>query len=147
MTLLVKKHEIIIGIDANEPFASSRGYVARLYSKCKLIDTIAQHHGITNKPNIFIRGSQGIDFLFCSKTISSFITSYGIPSFEYISSSDHRSIFIDINIVQYLRNPFIDTNTNKLRLLQSNHPSKVRQYKDELISYNKKERSFQKQMK
>ena len=46
--------------------------------------------------------------------------------------------------MQYLRNPFIDTNTNKSRLLQSNHPSKVRQYKDELISYIKKRKIISK---
>ena len=58
--------------------------------------------------------------------------------FGYISSSDHRSIYIDINLVQYLRNPFIDINVNNSRLLQSNHSSKIRKYKKHLISFMRK---------
>ena len=79
--LVRQKHEIILESDANKQFVSSRGYDARLCSKCKLLDPIDQHNGITNEPNIFIRGSQRIDYMFYSKTTSSIIIACGIPSF------------------------------------------------------------------
>ena len=117
---------------------SNRGDVARLYSKCKLHHPITQNHGIGNEPNTFIRGSQRIDNVFCTKEISSFITICGIPSFGYISSSDDRRMYIDMKLVQYLRNIFINTNVNNSRLLQSKYPSKGNKYKEDLISFMKK---------
>ena len=138
-----KKYKAILGIDDNESFISNREDVARLCSKCKLIYPIAQNHSIQNKPNTYIRGSQRIDCMFHSKEISGFIIACGILPFGHILSSDHRSIYLDIKSVQYLRNPFIDTNVNNSWLLQSNRPLKVRKYKEISLTLLKKERLSQ----
>ena len=42
---------------------------------------------------------------------------------------------MDIDITQYLRNPFIDLTKNHVRLLSSTHPKKVSQYKKVLTEY------------
>ena len=42
---------------------------------------------------------------------------------------------MDVNITQYLRNPFVDLAKNHTRLLSSTHPKKVSQYKKVLIKY------------
>ena len=87
-------------------------------------DPINLNRGNKREPNILIRGSNRIDFVFYSKEMFQFITACSIPSFGYISSSSHCSICLDINFVQYLRNPFIDTKTNNSQLLQSKDPTK-----------------------
>ena len=50
-------------------------------------------------------------------------------------TSDHRGLYLDIDIIQYLRNPFIDLAKNNNRLLSSTHPKKVSKYKEVLIKY------------
>ena len=50
-------------------------------------------------------------------------------------TSDHRGLHLDIDIIQYLRNPFIDLAKNNNRLLSSTHPKKVSKYKKVLIEY------------
>ena len=51
-----RKHKVIIGIDVNEPFVSSKGYATMLYSECNLIDPIDTHNGTKNEPNTYIFG-------------------------------------------------------------------------------------------
>ena len=50
-------------------------------------------------------------------------------------SSDHRGLYLDIYIIQYLRNPFIDLVKNNNILLSSTHPNKMSKYKEVLIKY------------
>ena len=115
-------HEIIIGTDTNEPFTSNAGDIARLYKQCNIIDPISIKHGTKDEPNTYARGLDRIDFLFCTSIIHKFITKYGILPFCSIVISDHRRLYLDADIVQYLRNPFIDLNHNHKRLLSSTHP-------------------------
>ena len=50
-------------------------------------------------------------------------------------TSDHRGLYLDIYIIQYLRNPFIDLVKNNNILLSSTHPNKMSKYKEVLIKY------------
>ena len=50
-------------------------------------------------------------------------------------TSDHRGLYLDVDIIRYLSNPFIDLAQTQNRLLSSTHPQKVSQYKKELIKY------------
>ena len=125
----------MIGIDENETFISTKEDNTRLCSKYNLIDPIATHYGNENEPNTYILGSKQIDFIFCSKEIPKFTTACGMTPLGHILSSDHRSLFIDINVTQYLSNIFIDAVNNNSRLLQSNHPKKVKQYKKSIKIY------------
>ena len=67
---------------------------------------------------------------------------YFAPPILWMNFIIHCRIYIDINLVQYLRNPFIDINVNNSRLLQSNHSSKVRKYRENLISFMKEKRKI-----
>ena len=105
-------HEVIIGIDAKESFTNNAGDIARLCKKCHLIDPISTKHGTTGEPNSYARGTERIDYFFYTSIIYNFIKKCGIFPFCSIITSDHRGLYIDIDITQYLRNPFIDLAKN-----------------------------------
>ena len=128
-------HEVIIGIDANEAFTSNAGDIARLYKQCHIIDPISTIHGIKGEPNTYARGSDRIDYFLCTNNIYKFILKCGILPFFSIMISNHRGLYLDVDIIQYLRNPFIDLAQTQNRLLSSTHPKKVSQYKQALIEY------------
>ena len=115
--LTARKHKLVIWIDANEPFLSSKGDITILWYKCNFIDPIANNHGTENEQNAFILGQKQINFLFYSKLISQFTTACGKILFGHIVSVDHCGLFIDMKLAQYLRNSFIETVTNNYKLL------------------------------
>ena len=49
--------------------------------------------------------------------------------------SNHKGLYLEIDIIQDLRNPFIDLAQTQNRLLSSTRPNKVSQYKQALIEY------------
>ena len=128
-------YHVILVIDANEAFKSNAGDIARLFKKCNLIDTISTKHGTAGEPNIYARGSDLINYFACTSEIYKFITKCGILPFCTIMTSDYRGLYLDIDIIQYLRNPFINLAKNNNRLLSSTHPKKVSEYKEVLIKY------------
>ena len=115
-------------MDANETANFKNSTIINLCRICKLCDPIAIKNGTELEPNTYSRGSGRIDFILCSKALLPFISNAGILPFGTIAFSDHRGLFIDINLHQFLRNPNTDLVTNYLRTLISSHPKRVLKY-------------------
>ena len=128
-------HEVTIGTDANVAFKSNAGDIARLCKKCQLIDPISTKYRTKGEPNTYTRGLGQIYYFFCTRIIFKFIKKCGILPFCSIVTSDHRGLYMDDDIIQYLRNPCIDLILNHTRLLSSTHSKNVSQYKKVLIEY------------
>ena len=90
--------QIIIGIDGNEYFLSNKGDLSNLYVSCKLIYHIAVRHGITGEPNTYLRESNTIDYFFCTEDLTKIVYKSGIIPFEIMKNSDHRALFLDIDL-------------------------------------------------
>ena len=121
--------ETILSMDANETANCKNSTIIKLCRICKLCDPIAMKHGTELEPNTYFRGSGKIDFNLCSKALLPFISNAIILPFGTIAFSDHRGLFIDMNLHQFLRNPNTDLVTNHLRTLISSHPKRVLKYK------------------
>ena len=117
-------HEFILGIDANEAFTFNAGDIARLWKKCNLIEPISTKHGTTGEPNTYTRCIERIYYFFCTSIIYKLIYKCRIIPFCSIITSDHRCLYMDVNITQYRRNPFVDLAKNHTILLSSTHPKK-----------------------
>ena len=76
---------------------------ATLVSDCQLIDPITRIHGYIEELERYQRGSARIDFILYTLNISEFVP------YNMIVSSDHRGLFIDINI----------KSTSRIRLMMS----------------------------
>ena len=105
---------------------NNTGDTSRLYKQCQVINPISIKHDTRGESNICTRGSDRIDYILCTSIIYKFVIKCGILPFCSIVTSDHRGIYIymDVDIIQYLRNPFIDLNYNHNRLLSSAHSNK-----------------------
>ena len=56
--LRAENHEVVLNIDANEPFESGKSGVVKLISMTKLVDPIAYTHELNNIPNTHQRGTK-----------------------------------------------------------------------------------------
>ena len=133
--LLSKKHEIIVGIDANEANNQPKNCVDKLLQLTKLIDVISQQHGIRKGPNTHIRGRKHIEFFLCSEHIYTFIDKSGITPFNEITSSDHRGFFLDLRLKAFLKNAYFALPDHSSRPLQSSNTKNVLSYKRHLQSF------------
>ena len=115
--LQAENHEVVLNIDANKSFDSGKGGVAKLISLTKLVDPIVCTHGSTNIPNTHQRGTKRIDFIFISHKLYKYLRACGITPFNYVSPSDHRGSFIDVDLISFLQNKFQDTIDASSRLL------------------------------
>jgi len=52
------RHEIIVTMDGNEAFVSSKGGIARLYKSCQLYDPLNHRHDLPANIRTYIRGTK-----------------------------------------------------------------------------------------
>lgn len=104
-----RKHQdsyhIIITIDANELFISTKGSIANVWRKCKLHDLLDYQHGDITHPGTHMWGKDSIDFILCSIEILNTCLNSGITGYGDITTTYHRGIFIDLPKDLLLKNP------------------------------------------
>ena len=129
MKLQADNHEVDLNIDANKPFDSGKGGVAKLILMTKLVDPIAFTHGSKYILNTHQRGTKRIDLIFISPKLYKYLRACRITPFNQVSPSDHRGSFIDIDLIAYLQKQIQDIIDASSRLLQSNDIKRVTKYK------------------
>ena len=70
---------------------------------------ILKKHGNHLESNTYERGSQRIDFF--TSHIEQYIKRYGIMPFDIFNFSHHSSVYVDINILTFLKDYFINPQT------------------------------------
>ena len=88
---------IILAGDFNTSIGNDPSGLDRLLNKFHLSDTLRQLHG-SYQCATHSRGSKTIDYIFASQDILHAIQRGAILAFDSIIPSDHRPLFIDINI-------------------------------------------------
>ena len=129
--------EIIVWFDVNEQFIPDKSGTAKIVELTDLIDPLINKYGIAGEPPTHQRGSNRIDFIFCTLGIKKFIISIGfLPTHEFFIY-DHRGYILDINLKTFLR--FLDhLPTLNTRLLSTQSPDFVLIYKKNLNKYTTK---------
>jgi hypothetical protein len=76
------------------------GSIATYTQNCGLSNILSERHAESGAyiPNTHLRGSKQIDFVLTTDGIAPFIQSIGLPDFEVIFRTDHRTFFIDIDM-------------------------------------------------
>lgn len=141
-SLRIKRHEVVLSIDANGDFDPRRKGIDILVSECQLMDQIAQAHGYINEPETYIRGTDRIDFSFCTLTILDFITAYEITTYDQTSRSDHIGKFLDINIQNFVENSFIKMIDHTARKIKTRETTRVVTYNQYLMELTNQHRIF-----
>ena len=118
-------NEIILCGDFNEAIGSKDATHDRL-EQIGLTNILTERIG--DLPRTFIRGKACIDHFYTTSRVAEAITSVGIAPFNFFLPSDHRAIYIDLNLKDILD---IDTNHFPpflFRRLKSTSQSAVQSY-------------------
>jgi hypothetical protein len=67
-----------------------------------LFDVHVHQHGDTSMVPTYIRGSKRLDYCLLSPELAPFVVASGINRFSQCYHSDHRALFLDINLAAYL---------------------------------------------
>ena len=118
---------ILLAGDFNSSLGDDPAGLDRLLNKYQLCDTIQYLHGSYSCAS-YSRGSKCIDYIFCSQSFLPAIKRGAILPFNSIISSDHRPIFLDIDINQSFRSPLSSLVAPSQRSLSSTNLKKCSQY-------------------
>ena len=129
------KHQIILGIDANEvlepdgePVKSHS--ITRLKRECGLIDVFEHHHaqiGDTSNKKL-----HKIDHLLVSQSITPALIRSGFLPWGDVIASDHRTGFVDFQ-ADILFGNMDDPTSSSARKLNTKYPKRVERYKEEVL--------------
>jgi endonuclease/exonuclease/phosphatase family metal-dependent hydrolase len=93
---------IILGGDFNENLGESTDGLSNLVSTCNLTDVHAFFYDISHEPATYVRGSKRLDYVFVSEGVLPFVQSSGIEPFFTTVHSDHRGLFLDVDLTALL---------------------------------------------
>ena len=75
-------HDIILSIDGKESFINAKGGIEKMCKEYKLYDPFSHRHNDQQNSKSYIRGSDKIEFMFCSYNILIAVTSCGMTAFK-----------------------------------------------------------------
>ena len=122
--------EIIIMMDANESTASL-SQLSLWINNNNLIDIHQYIHG-PDDPETYNRGSTRIDYILISPTLAPTIKRAGITAYSEVIQSDHRMLFIDIDLNYALNLRLNKLFMNPRRGVTSSNPKSIKLYRKTL---------------
>jgi hypothetical protein len=124
--------DVILMIDANEGLQSSRGEFAKWVQSVGLADVMVQRHGTECKPETHINGKELIDFILATPAVTDFIVAAGILDYHEFTQSDHRALYMDMDMAKLLGGEPSPLENGAKRGIMSNDPRAVAVYREKL---------------
>ena len=140
--LISQNNMIILAGDFNASVGNEPHGLDRIVTKFNLCDTIQYLHGPYSCAS-YSRGSKCIDYIFCSHSFLPAIKRGAILPFNSVISSDHRPIFLDIDVNQTFQSPLSSLVQPSQRSLTSTNLKKCNQYISNLSDGFERHRIFQ----
>ena len=94
--------EIILMGDLNEQLGDNTSGMTAVVAKLGLVDSTAYHHGLDGAVSTYSRSNNRLDYILCSHELAPSIWRCGVLPFNFVISSDHRGVFIDVDIAAFL---------------------------------------------
>ena len=116
---------ILLMGDLNEGVDDKEGTNA-MFSEMGLLNVVELK--FKHLPKTHKEGSRAIDHIWGTADVITSVTSCGFAPFNLISYSDHRAVFVDINLQQLLEDEEIRVIKPTLRTLKSTNPRRVMDY-------------------
>ena len=127
-TIKNDKSAIIIAMDANEAYTDRNSALMKWMTQHSLVDLhMALYNLDTNIPT-HNRGNKRIDYIFGTYNIVPYVENGGILPFHFLKSTDHRGLYIDIDLNRFLKCQPPLAQTIPQRTLQTNNPKGYIQY-------------------
>jgi hypothetical protein len=104
-------------------------------AKNGLYDLLANQHNTDECPNTYIRGTKRIDYIFGTEKVRKHCKSSGILPFCYGYPSDHRAIYVRVDINSILQTEIHAIESIASRMIQSATPKERVKFLHELNSH------------
>jgi hypothetical protein len=102
--------------DLNEMIGDVNQGLTKLCSECHLKDVIYERHGHRNKDfNTYARGNTCIDYILMAERLEGAIQECGYLPFNQSIISDHRGLYVDVDIVRFFGSDTLPTQPMALR--------------------------------
>lgn len=132
--LIAQKHEIIIMMDANASSQKDKRFNQWIRDH-NLIDPHTQLHGTENQPASYQGGSTRIDYFLTTGDIMDYVSAAGILPFHEYYESDHRAMFLDVDLAEYLKGlPSTQMSTDS-RGITGKNPRAIQKYQAMIDKY------------
>ena len=95
-----KDSEVIIMIDANDDMDNTEW--ANFVTRAELYDVMGMKHG-HNSPSTYIKGTKTIDYILATSKVAESVTACGMFPYQTGIVTDHRGLWIDMDIPQLLK--------------------------------------------
>jgi hypothetical protein len=125
--------EVIIMMDSNESLSDTQSHLTNWVRRLELTDIIAHRHGTDGEPETLIRGTERIDYIFPTQEITEFVTATGILGYNNLIQSDHRPLYVDMDLAAFLGGNPSPLENGVSRGIMSSDPRAVRLYREQLL--------------
>jgi hypothetical protein len=115
-------------MDANDSTQRPSSKLNKWIKENELMDPHTYLHGIDDQPPTYIGGSTRIDYFLVSSDIIQYVAKAGIIPFNGYYESDHRALYIDIDLARLLKGMPHDPISRDNRAISSKIPWKVERY-------------------
>jgi hypothetical protein len=139
--------EILLMLDANEPLGECPGGLGKLVGCHALVDLSANILQETKNISTYARGSRKIDFIFGTQRVANFCTDSGIVPFGFGYPSDHRALFIRINISKILNARVTAAESRHTRKLQNATPKERALFLKEVNAHYEQQNLYERMQK
>ena len=104
-------------IDANQTILDHK--IQKIIRSGNLYDLLASKHGVQS-PNTYIRGTQTIDYIFGTANVQNSLLHAGMLPFNHGINSDHRELWVDLNIQALFKSNITDIHTRPPQMTTKN---------------------------
>jgi hypothetical protein len=101
-TLQAAGDELILMGDLNEHLEDNASGMNAAVAKFGLVDSVSYHHGTDGEVPTHSRSNNRLDYVLCTHAIAPSIWRCGVLPFNSVACSDHRGVFIDVDIDEFL---------------------------------------------
>ncbi len=107
-------HEVMLCLDAHESYHRNNAGIRRLATTCGLLDVHSTLFPEEEIPS-HKKGTSKIDYCFALPKVLSSVLRAGILPFDTHDTTDHRPMFVDIDITQLFASPTSDPTSQSAR--------------------------------
>ena len=128
-------HEILLMLDANECIFDGKSPLRDMMEKNKLADIHAHYHVHEHDEEwaTYARGSKQIDYMIGTSNVVEFTSRCGMEEFD--SHSDHRGLWLDIDLEAVLGGQIPDLVRPQHRGVSGKDPKQVRKFRGVLLKF------------
>ena len=132
-----ENHEIIIMMDANECIHERASKLRNVMAKYQLCDIHRVQHDTLDQEDwmTYNRGSKKIDYIFGTPGVLDWTTRSGMEEFNARIQSDHRGLWIDLDIKSLLGGKIPDLIPPQQRGVTGKDPESTKKFRKELHQY------------